>query len=498
MWGIFRSLFGGGFDAARTSEDRARSPYLIAQPKDEERHIGYSRDAIRLAAMELDRNHGIFFGANNRIASYSIPRIALRFETSDPVYNLEAEQFLNEWFKVCDVRGRNTFKDNIWLSVRSIPTAGDGGFILLDNGQIQPVESELIRTPEKVPPKTIILDGVEVDSMGRTLAYWVAPRSESGLPDAAKAKRVLARDFVFYRRFYRQDCIRGYPAAACSIVDLEDQKDLHRAYVKKTRNEASQSAVVNTEDGHLPSNLTPNTGANETGADDTRPPMWEGSGLKMFFLKTAEGVTNISPTTPNADMEKFEEGLIRNVCAGYGIPFEFVMLNLTGLSWSTSNAVVKMAGDAFREINLWAKDSIISPIVSWRLMMAIRDGEIPAPPALRRANGMPLPEYNRARFGVPEYLWADEREHLAAAKEAWLLSAKSMDDIAGETGNTAVEVIDAKVRNIEYAMVKARELSERQKQPVSWDQIISAGTPGVVTMAELDKRAEEKKKEKTA
>jgi len=488
MW-PFRSRDGGGFDAARETQDRQRNPYLMAKPKDEERHIGYSRDAIRLAAMELDRNHGIFFGANNRIASYSVPRISLRFETSDKTYNREAEQFLTEWFKVCDVRGRNNFRKNIWLSVRSIPTSGDGGFILLDNGQIQPVESELIRTPDKIPPGAIILDGVEVDSIGRTLAYWVAPRdSSSGYPDTSKCQRILARDFVFYRRFYRQDSIRGYPAAACSVVDLEDQKDLHRAYVKKTRNEASQLGVVTTDDGHIPSNLTPGTGEDEDDAEETEPPVWDGGSLKLFHLAKGENYNNVAPTTPNADMVRFEEGLIRNICAGYGIPFEFVMLDLRGLSWSTSNAVVKMAGDAFREINAWSVEDITLPIVSWRLMMAIRDGDIPKPPAPVRSNGLPLPEYNKAHFGVPEYIWADESEHLKAAKEGWQLGAKSLDGIAAETGETAIEMLTRKGGDIANAIQIAKDITKKTGVNITWDQIINAGTPGVVTMAELDKR----------
>lgn len=488
--GFLAWLFGsgGGYDAAKDSTARARAAGRTSFPADEDRHMGDSRETLRLEGRSLDRNHGLLFGVLNRIADYSMPAVGLRFETTDSGYNAAADEFLADWFRTCDVRGLNTFQDLAWLAVRSVNIDGDGGFILLKDGRIQPVESELIRTPDWATSKDRIMQGVETDSVGRPTAFHVVARNEHGMPDAANPTRISAEDFVFYRQFFRFDAIRGVPTVASILPDLVDQRELHRAYVRKTKSDATRAFAVHTEDGYMPDNLSDRTTPGTPNFEEGRPPTWEDSGLKAFFLKNTERVDNITPSTPSATIVQYEENLVRHMSAALGIPAEFWTLDLRNLSWSTANATVKLAGDAFRSIHGWAVEQFIRPILNWRLTMAIRDGDVPPAPTARRANGAEVSQFGRYRVAVPEYLWADEEQHLKAAKLGWQLGAKSLDDIAGERGESAAAMLARKKADISAAIRIAKELTAETGVQVTWDQIVNANTPGVTSLAEITAR----------
>lgn len=495
--GLKNWLFGlgGGWDIVRDSMSRARSAGRTTYAADDDHHLGDSRETLRLEARNLDRNHGLFFGVLNRIADYSMPNVSLRFETGSEDFDNSAEDFLKDWFKTADVRGMNSFQDMAWLATRQVNVDGDGGFILLKDGRLQPIESELIATPEKAPKGTI--QGIQRDAFGRPQQFFICPRNESsGLPEKAKAKQISARDFVFYRQFFRFDSGRGIPTAGAILPDLIDQKELHRAYVKKTKSDATRAFSVHTEDGRMPDNLRTRSTPGTPQYEDGRPPTWEDSGLKAFFFKDTERVENIMPATPSGTIVEYEDWLVRAMSAALGIPAEFWTLDLRGLSWSTANATVKLAGDSFRAVHAWAVEQFISPILNWRLLMAIRDGDIPPAPFSKRPNGLPVSHYSRYRVAIPEYLWADEEQHFKAAKLGWQLGAKSLDDIAGERGESAKEMLSRKQSDVLAAIAVAKEITRQTGVAVSWDQIINAGTPGVISMAEIETRENAKQEAK--
>lgn len=487
--------FGGGMEAATPSPDRPLTAFVQSLPKDEDNHVGRALDSVRLEGRNLDRNHGLLYAALNRICDYSLPPIKLRFETKDKAWNKEAERYLLEWFRVADSRKRSNFSALCKMGLRTSIIDGDGGFILRSDGSVTPVEAERILTPAKPPPNARIVNGVELNDEEAPIAFWVAPRANGGLPDASKAQRIPSGEFVFFAHLRRFDEVRGIPKTAATIPDFLDQKDLHRAYVRKTRNDASMAFSVHTEDGNMPDNVAnmdpAAAAAGKTTTDGlNRPTLWERSGLKALFLRTQEKVTNITPSTPSTSIVAYEEHLVRYIAASFGIPYEFLLLDLRGLSWSTSNAVVKMAGDAFREIHRFAEDQFIRDVINWRLMLAIQNRELsPAP-----IDDGGRSEYRKYSIGVPEYMWANESEHIEAAAAAWKLSVKSLDDIGSESGKTGEELLDAKVRDIEMAITKAQGITDRTKVVVPWDTLINVGVPGVVSTAiAADEKAGESK-----
>ena len=194
---FLRGLLGiGGYEAAAPSNHlRKSAAYRRSFPKDEDSHAKWARGRLRLEAHDMDRNHGMFFGVCNRIADYTVPRVVFTAATGSEEWDRAARAYLRNWFRKADLRGRDSFPRLVWLALRTSLLDGDGAFVFLSNGQLLPVEAELIGTPEgpalaSAAKGVKIVDGVEVDAVGRAVAYWIAPRDPGGIPDRSRARHL--------------------------------------------------------------------------------------------------------------------------------------------------------------------------------------------------------------------------------------------------------------------------------------------------------------------
>lgn len=498
---FFTHLLGlGGYEAAAPSNVRRKQAARRRSfSKDEDRHKGRAAEDLRLAARDLDRNEGQLHGVLNRLADYSVPAISPRWETASDEWNKAAHEWFLRWARSADVRGREDFQRLVWLAVRGSVLEGDGAFVLLDSGKVQPIESELIVTPTGDAARGMagrdIRGGVELDAIGRAVAYWIAPRNSSGTPDAARARRIPARFVVFYRHTTRFDAVRGTAPVATITHRVVDAADLHDSYVAKTRHDSKQGGVVRTEEG-MPGNMdfdddgggdggsggAGDGGAVSSGSEDGSPPTFEDDSLKLWWLRPNESVTTLVPSTPSTSIVSYEEHLVRTMSCALGIPYEFWSLDLRNLSWSTANATVKLAGDRFREIHRWAVREIVRPILDWRILLAIARRELPQPPVRMGFDGLARSQFDAYRIAPPEYLWASEREHLEAAKLAQQMGMPALNALAAERGLTMDEVLDAREAELVDLYRRAARVSGLTGAQVSISQFCDAQTSGVTSI----------------
>lgn len=477
----------GGYEAAGSGGPlRKHAAFVRSFPFDEDSLASRAREKLRLEAHDLDRNHGPLFGVCNRIASYTVPRVNATFATASPEWNAAARAFLLRWFRKADVRGRDSFPRLVWLALRQSLLDGDGAFVLLANGQVKPVEAELVRNPSPMPAGRKIVDGVEVDSRGAAVAYWICSRGRDGSADPRTARRIPAPFVVFWRHAYRFDMVRGIAPVDPIICDLIDQKDLHVSYLAKTRNDTHHAAVATMTDGgaSLPANMAGLRGGAAEPArereegEPPRPETFQDDSLKLWTLRPGEDVKPIVPGTPSANIVEYEASLVRNMSAALGIPAEFWTLDLRGLSWSTANAVVKIAGDAFRTLHEWAAGAIIRPVLDWRLLMAIRDGDLAPAPVAKGFRGVERSEFDKYRLAPPEYLWAAEKEHYDAAQLGQKLGLPMMQRLAAEMGMTWEELLDARKKELVALYRAAEEVSRATGATVSISQFSDSTMPG--------------------
>ena len=154
--------------------------------------------------------------------------------TTDAVWNLEGEWYWEQWGKIADYRKRIPLWMLERLAVKSLICDGEGFFVLLANGQIQPIEAARIKTPAEKKGDPLVVQGVQLNASGMVLGYYVCDRLSNasnggvvfgGTIDDTKSQYVSANDMIHIYDPTRFDQCRGVPLFASAIALMEDKRE---------------------------------------------------------------------------------------------------------------------------------------------------------------------------------------------------------------------------------------------------------------------------------
>jgi capsid protein len=128
----------------------------------------------------------------------------------------------------------------------------------------------------------------------------------------------------------------------------------------------------------------------------------------------------------------------------------------------------------------WITRQLLQRVWNWRIAMAIKQREIK--PAPLDNNGRS--QWSQVRWSIGEMGWVDPNKEITAYRDAWNVCKESLDDLARKEGSTRDLKIKKKQEDIRAAIRAALDIEQEFKERnirVSWDQIINAGVPGVMT-----------------
>ena len=246
FWDSFKSWTGwGAYDASTTTRHRVTKAGYVSFPTDEDKAITeLGRENVRLECRDLRRNNAVVAGIVERFADNVIGNgIKPQAKTSNHEWNEQAEAFFNEWAKIADYRQRLNLWEIQRLIVQSRMTDGESGFVLVKNGQIQPVEAERIRQPS--PSKEGVYEGVAVNDNGIRTGYYIHNRDkQSGAFTGKDFAFVSADDFKHCMRAMRFDQVRGIPELAPVVNAIKDLGEYCEATLLKAKNEAKRFYTV--------------------------------------------------------------------------------------------------------------------------------------------------------------------------------------------------------------------------------------------------------------
>jgi capsid protein len=238
----------GGYDAVETTRFRTHQAYNRSLPGTEDSVIGsYDRQSVRLECLDLWRNNEIVRGLVERFVDYSVADgIWPQAQTSDPVWNELAESWWREiYVPTADFRNMPavnlTNHQGFVVSDRIL--GGDIGFVMLKNGQLQPIESPRIATPSDQQDNKNIVEGVKMSASGVVTGYYVCPRKQGGSIDNTKAKFIPAENFIHCFRPGRADQVRGVAELAPAVNKLRDYDTTDEMVLNKIKNDASVLTV---------------------------------------------------------------------------------------------------------------------------------------------------------------------------------------------------------------------------------------------------------------
>jgi lambda family phage portal protein len=380
----------------------------------------FMNSPIATAALKTSKTNVI--GPGLRLKSrIDADRLGLTDEEAD-LWERQVEREFSLWAskKHCDALRMNDFYDLQSLAFLGCLMNGDA-FAVFKRAKSQPwlpyrlqlhlIEADRVSTPWSNVTLTgniegrnpdngnWITSGVEYDSDGATVAYWICNVYPivTGL-DATKPRkwtRIEAYgantgrpNILHLAEFERAEQRRGVPYLAPVIESLKQITRYTEAELMAAVISAFFTVFIKSEgpSSEIPlGSMIPEQ--QQVAADD--PTTYELGPGAVNVLQPGEDVQIANPSRPNAGFEGFVGALSRYIGAALEIPQELLQKSFQS-SYSASRAALLEAWKMFRTRRQWMAKEFCQPVYEEWLSEAVASGRIRAPgffadPAIRQA-----------------------------------------------------------------------------------------------------------------
>lgn len=477
--GVRRGFVSLGYDASDRNRHHAYLPAGRSSPRDEDSMLGtYDLTMLRQHCINLYRNDPVVYGISERISDNVVGSgIMPQAKTKDKSWNRDAEQYFTEWAKIADLRQRVS----LWGMQRNVCTErlirGDSVFVLTSGGQLQPVEAERIVTPYDLLKDPSVVNGFKLDrKTGIIVGAYIFERQSDGSINAQSKdfEYVRRENMIMCKHLIRFDQIRSVPELAPVINMLRDLKSLQEATLEKAKIEAFQAFQIKKDGAGGPGNLgarsstTPSIGS-------VQPQRLE-SGT-VYYFRPGESAETIGGATPHSQYDSYIERLLRMIGTALGLPYEFVQLDFSNGSFSSSRAAMLQTYRTFTAWQDWLSYEFLQPIWNWRIAKAIKAGDLS--PAPIGDNG--VSEWYKVQWSYPEFGWIDPNSEAISEQREVALGKKSYSAIVRKTGRDIEDVLAEKTNDISLAMEQARILNEQYPgQSFTWEHLLSTNPNGAI------------------
>jgi lambda family phage portal protein len=457
----------------------------------------FGADALRAWSRALVRDNAYAWGVVDTIVSSVVGSgITAQSQVETPEgtdiedVNELRDKVWSEWCEVCDVNGRLSFAEIQQLAQREMVEAGEVliHFVNTPSEKYRgiyrpvPLAIELIEADRLANEKDTykvrstdgnrITRGVELDDLGKPLAYWIYPEHPNGPYTQGRQEpvRVDAKNILHLYRMDRIGQSRGVSWFAPVMSWLRDLG----VYVD---NEIQASAVascfgvaIKTEGragtGLMPSTDSESTDDNGNGFEYLEPAM-------VVRLRPGESVESINPGRPNSASEPWINLMLRGISVGTGLSYEVVSRNYSGTSYSSSRTSMLEDRRRFRRWQKYMVQHCCQPIWDRFCEQAATAG----------VDGFPsmseVLDDRRAATAVewqtPAWEWVDPQSEQAASDAALTSFQSTYQDELGQRGKNwrnvfyqrakeeklkrSLGLVTADMANVEAAQAEAQQMA---------------------------------------
>jgi lambda family phage portal protein len=282
--------------------------------------------------------------------------------------------------------------------------------------------------PQPLAAGNMVRLGVEVDSFGRPVAYWIKNYHPQELrtkisPTAQSIERVPAEDIIHLKLTDRWPQTRGEPMLHAAINRINQLGEFEEAAVVAARIGASKVGFFENPEGDIGI-------ADGTEADGT-PSMTVEAG-EFTQLPPGYKFSSWDPNYPNDTFDPFTRAALRGIAAGVGVSYEALSRDYSQSNYSSSRLALLDDRDTWRALQQWWIRAFRQRLHREWLQAAVLAGQIP---------GIDVASYatNRARFEAVKFKprgwsWVDPTKEVAAYKEAEKAGYITKTDIIAATG----------------------------------------------------------------
>ena len=471
---VYGQLVKRGYDAAKL--DRSTSAWSTSNSSPD-LELSLAASTIRARARDLVRNNayarGILRARVRNVVGCGIkPQSRIVDASQEPVERLneQIEELFGRWCKMADATGRLTFYEVQRLAYQEVDEAGECliHFTTLAEDRSRPVSLalELIDAdrladdymgPRIRPGENEIRRGVEVDPLGRPVAYWIYPNHPSDVTGAyAMPVRMPANEFIHLYRSERIGQTRGVSLFAPVVTWLK-----HLGYYVENELQASAvascfTAVVKTLGGGSDGALL---ATSDTDTSDTDGNRFEYLQPGMVArLMPGEEIETVNPGRPNASADAWINLILRSIAVGAGLSYERLARDYTQTNYSSARASDLEDRKEFRADQDWLVSHLCEPVWQRFIEAAVLEGKLPI------TSEQLIEDYSgwtRHTWQTPGWEWVDPVKEAQASGLALQSNLTTLSDELGSRGRDLHDTLRQLAR--EKALKQELGLSATEK-----------------------------------
>lgn len=401
----------------------------------------------------------------------------------DKAANDAIEIHYQRWGKTADITGRHRNLSAFWrMVVRAVARDGEALVRVVRNASLpygmalQALEVDRLddRRNLKLDNGNIIRQGVELDSTGRAIAYWIrtAHPGENYATSTAGFERVPAGEMYHVFTADRAEQVRGVTWFHAVIIRASTIHRFEDAAVVAAEIGASKIAALERSEDAPDGGAMAMADGTSDGTVRGIPQMSVQAG-EMFELPPGYKLNSWNPEYPHANFESFLKACLRGLASG----FDVAAHNLTGDMTDVNYSSARIAELAEREVWLclqdWFISTLVQPIFEDWLALALLRKDITFEISGKSLPADKLSKFSGAsRFQGRRWSWVDPSKEMEASAAGVQLGVTSRTRIAAEQGDDFDDILDELQQ--EDAALKAAGLStdvkpSAQPKPVAPD-----------------------------
>lgn len=412
---------------------------------------------LRETARYLEENDGITTGilddlVNNIVGTGLTVEPGARLAGGDPAEKLNQalRELWEEWHERPEITGQFPGSEAERMVARTWLRDGEV-FVQHVDGPLAPHPSSIpysleLLEPDYVPMDVVprstsntVIHGVETDTWGRRLAYYVylqhpgnslAPFSAQGISASlAQVKRVAAERMMHVRFTRRLHQTRGVPIAHAAINTLYDLKDAWESERVAMRVAAAFTAYVKRTPDYQSTAIDDTTGARSL---ELAP------GMIWDSLMPGEEVGTIGHDRPNDQFDPFTQSLLRTIAGATGTRYSAIAHRYDG-TYSAQRQELVEGAVSYRRLLAYLIGVFYRPV--WRRLVDIArlSGRIVVPRGVQERS-LYAPE-----FRGPVLPWIDPLKEIQAYREAVEAGFRSRQQVIRDLGSDP-SVVDAQLQ----------------------------------------------------
>lgn len=339
-------IHGRAYDAARRDH---RTAGWVTGSGSANAEIGAAEQIVRNRSRDLVRNSGYAQQIIQTVADHVVGTGIVSAPTGLRGRSLTAMQSLyRDWTEACDFDNDQDLHGLMWSAIHGMSESGAA----LIRFRRQQFDSSTTLVPLKLQllePDFIDLmktgttsgggwidRGIEYDSAGRRVAFWLLPRHPGDVfgwkSFSWVSERVPSEELCYLFDKLRPGQDRGMPLLAPAIMTLQDLRSYFGAELVRKRVAACQVGVITTNDENV------QVGAKPTGPEQTYGPQVQKFEPGMFMrLLPGEDISFNTPPS-DAGVEQMAVQYLREAAAAGGVMYEHATGDFSRVNYSSWRA----------------------------------------------------------------------------------------------------------------------------------------------------------------